>query len=187
MTDLPFPLEGRTLIVGPSNAGKTWLTARALEAWVADHGADGVVVLDFGPEVHRDGRVLGGRLGRETAIPDGAWYGRLAANAPRATGDDEAETVALAAENARRAAELFDAVPGEARAAFVNDTTIPFQHESAAPSVLFDALAGAECVVANAFESDELGRDDLVSRNERRTLDALRDWADRIVSQQRRA
>lgn len=186
MTDLPFPLDGRTLVVGPSNAGKTWLTARALEAWVEAHGSDGVVVLDFGPEVPRDGRVLGGRLEREIAIPDDVWYGVLEAHAPRATGSDEAETVALAADNTRRAAELFEAAPAEPRAGFVNDATIPFQHESSDPKALFDALAGAECVVANAFESDELGTDDPVSRNERRALAALRDWADRVVTPDRR-
>lgn len=186
MTDLPFPLDGRTLVVGPSNAGKTHLTARALEAWVGQHGPDGVVVLDFGPEVERDGRVLGGRLDRETVVPEGVWYGVLEAHAPRATGADEADAVALAADNARRARELFAAAPAEPRAAFVNDATIPFQHEVGNPDALFDAVAGADCVVANAFESDELGTDDPVSRQERRALATLRDWADRVVELERR-
>lgn len=187
MIDLPFPLDGRTLIVGPSNAGKTWLTARSLEAWIADNGPAGVVVLDFGPEVQRNDRVLGGRLVRETTIPDAIWYRVLEAHAPRATGDDETEMVSLAADNARRAAELFEAVPERIRAAFVNDATIPFQHEYSEPSILFDRLAEAECVVANAFESDELGSDDPVSRNERRALASLREWADRVVSLDRRS
>lgn len=182
MSDVPLPLEGRTLVVGPSNAGKTHVTAVALRAWVAEHGPDGVVVFDFGPEVTRDDRVLGGRLTREGAIPDGVWYGVLEAHAPRASGADVAEAVALAADNTRRAAMLFDAAPGTPRAAFVNDATIPFQHESGAPRTLFDTVAGAECIVVNAFESDELGTDDPVSRNERRALAAFRDWADRVVT-----
>lgn len=182
MSDVPFPLEGRTLVVGPSNAGKTHVTAVALRTWVGDHGPDGVIVFDFGPAVERDGRVLGGRLTREGAIPDGVWYGVLEAHAPRATGADEAEAVALAADNARRAITLFDAAPTSPRAAFVNDATIPFQHDSGDPRALFDAVAGAECIVVNVFESDELGTDDPVSRNERRALAAFRDWADRVVA-----
>lgn len=187
MSDLPFPLDGRTLIVGPSNAGKTWLTARALDAWVADCGVDGVVVFDFGPEVEHEGRVLGGRLDRETTIPDGVWYGVLDAHAPRATGEDEDEVVALAAENARRAADLFAAAPAEPRAVFVNDATIPFQHTSGNLDDLFDAVAGAECIVVNAFESDELGTADRVSRAERQALAMFRNWADRVVELDRRA
>lgn len=186
MSQFPFPLEGRTLVVGPSNAGKTHATAAALRAWVDEHGADGVVVLDFGPEVERDGRVLGGRLDREVEVPDGVWHRSLDTHAPRAMGADEAESVALAAENARRAAELFAAAPAAPRAGFVNDATIPFQHESGDPTALFDVLADAECAVVNAFESDELGTDDPVSRHERRALAALRDWADRVVELDRR-
>jgi hypothetical protein len=35
--------------------------------------------------------------------------------------------------------------------------------------------------VLNAFESDELGTDDPVSRREREVLATLRAWADRVV------
>lgn len=96
MTGLPFPLTGSTLIVGPSQAGKTRLTARALEAWVDRHGTYDVVVLEFAPELERNGRTLGGRLDRFTTIPDGVWHGVLDAHAPRAEGANEAEAVALA-------------------------------------------------------------------------------------------
>lgn len=187
MSDLPFSLHGRTLVVGPSNAGKTHVTLAALQAWVTEHGPDGVIAFEFGPEVTRERRVIGGRLTRHGDIPDGVWYGELEAQAPRATGTDEAEAVALAADNARRAVKLFDAAPAAPRAAFVNDATIPFQHESSDPQALFDAIAGAECTVVNAFESDELGTNDPVSRNERRALAVFRDWADRVVELDRRA
>ena len=93
--DLPFPLAGTTLIVGPSNVGKTRLTARALTAWLERAGADGVVVLEFAPEVERDGRILGGRLDRFVTPPAGVWRGVLDAHAPRATAGSEVEAVDL--------------------------------------------------------------------------------------------
>lgn len=181
MSDLPFPLSGSTLILGPSQVGKTRLTAQALEAWVERHGATEVSVLEFAPEVERDGRLIGGRLDRFTSIPDEAWYGVIDANAPRLEGETDAESVALARENAERAAQLLETAPS-ARAVFVNDATIPVQHESLAPERITAYCDRAECVVMNAFESDELGTSDPVSRQEQAALEAFREWADRTVS-----
>jgi hypothetical protein len=118
MTEVPFQLAGRTLIVGPSQAGKTRLTARALEAWIDRHGTDGVVVLETAP-------------------------------APNAV--------------------------------FVNDATIPLQHESVGAKQLTGYCDAAACTVFNALDSDELGTDDSVSREERTALSELRPWADRTV------
>ncbi|MFB6136415.1 MAG: hypothetical protein ABEJ04_06615 [Halobacteriaceae archaeon] len=180
-SDLPFPLAGSTLVVGPSNVGKTRLTARALEAWVAERGADGVAVLEFAPEVERDGELLGGRLSRFTAVPDGAWHGVLDAHAPRADSGTAAGALELAAENADGAARLLDAAPPDPAAVFVNDATIPFQADRRDAAALTGYCDRAEAGVLNAFESDELGVDDAVSRNERAALDRLRAWADRVV------
>jgi len=179
--DLPFPLTGTTLIVGPSNVGKTRLTARALTAWLEREGPEGVVVFDFAPEVERDGRVLGGRLDRFVTPPSAVWRGVLDAHAPRATAETDAEAVDLAVDNARRARDLFDAAPADPRAVFVNDATIPLQADPATVTGLTDYCDRADCVVCNAFESDELGVDSPVSRNEREALDALRQWADCVV------
>ncbi|MFB6184329.1 MAG: hypothetical protein ABEI96_07220 [Haloarculaceae archaeon] len=178
--DLPFPLSGSTLIVGPSQVGKTRLTARALDAWIAREGPGGVVVFEFAPVVERDGRVLGGRLDRFTTIPDGTWHGVLDAHAPRADGTDDAETVALARDNAERAGRILDAAP-EPNAVFVNDATIPFQHETLDPGRLTAYCDRARCAVLNALESDELGTSDPVSRRERDVLATVRAWADRTV------
>lgn len=178
---LPFPLAGRTLIVGPSNVGKTSMTARAVEAWIAEYGPGDLVVFEFGPEVDHDGRVLGRRLSRFTAIPDRAWQGVLDARAPRAEGRTLEETVDLARDNARRAASIFAAAPPDPRAVFVNDATIPFQHPDGDPGVLFEYSEHAACTVVNAFESEELGSTDPVSRQERATLEAFKAWADRVV------
>lgn len=182
MSDLPFPLSGSTLIVGPSNVGKTRLTARALDAWVNVHGPSGVVVLDFAPAVERDGRLLGGRLDRFTTIPDRAWIGRLDAHAPRAQAEHDDDAVALARDNATRAQQLLDAAPAEPRAVFVNDATIPRQHAADVPHRVRDYCERADVAVLNAFESDELGADHPVSQIERATLAALREWATRTVS-----
>jgi hypothetical protein len=179
--DPAVPRSGTTLIVGPSNVGKTRLTAEALSAWLARQGSEGVVVFDFAPEVERDGRVLGGRLDRFVTPPPGVWRGVLEAHAPRATADSDAEAVDLAADNARRASDLLSAAPAAPRAVFVNDATIPFQAPDADPGRLLDYCAGAEVVVLNALEADSLVGDDPVSRAERAALATFRDRADRVI------
>jgi hypothetical protein len=178
---LPFPLAGTTLIVGPSNVGKTRLTARALTAWLAREGPTDVVVFEFAPEVERDGRILGGRLDRFVTPPAGAWRGVLDAHAPRATADTEDEAAGLAADNARRAAHVFDAAPADPRAVFVNDATIPFQTPDADPARLLDYCSGAEVAVLNALEADAIVGSDPVSRAERAALSTFRERADRVV------
>lgn len=181
MTELPFPLRGSTVVVGPSQSGKTRLTAAALDVWIDREGVEDLVILEFAPEIERDGTILGGRLDRFTTIPDRAWYGRLDAHAPRAESESDAESVALARENAQDAMEIVDSAP-DPRVVFVNDATIPLQHESFPPERLTTYCEKAETVVMNAFKSDELGTDDPVSRQERTGLVALESWADRTVS-----
>lgn len=181
MSDLPFPLSGSTLIHGPSQVGKTRLTARALEKWVDCHGAADVSVLEFAPEVERDGQLIGGSLDRFTSIPDEAWHGVIHANAPRLEGETDSESVALAQENAEQGAQLLDMAP-PARAVFVNDATIPVQHDSLAADRITAYCDRAECAVMNAFESDELGTSDPVSRQEQAALESFREWADRTIS-----
>jgi len=178
MTDVP--LSGSTLLVGPSQVGKTATTARALQTWLDRHGTDGVAVLDFAPEVERDGQILGGRLDRFLEIPDDVWYGVLEAHAPRAESDSVEEAVTLARENAEGARTLFENAPVP-RAVFVNDATIPFQHETNDPALLTDYCERARCAVLNAFESDELGTENPVSRREREVLAFLRDSVDRTI------
>lgn len=179
MTDSPVPLAGSTLVLGPSNAGKTRLTARALDAWIDAEGPDGVVVLDFAPEIERDGRLLGGRLDRFTSIPDAAWYGAIEARAPRSEGESDAAALDLARENAGNARRVLDAAPDGPRAVFVNDATIPFQADGD-PGPLTAYCDAADLAVLNCLESDELGTGDPVSRNERTALATLRAWADRV-------
>jgi len=178
---LPVPLFGTTLVVGPSNAGKTRLTARSLDEWVAEHGPEGCVVLDFAPTVERDGETLGGPLTQFTTVPDEAAHGVVDAHAPRTEGADDAEALALAEANATAAAEHVEAAPADPRAVFVNDATIALQADPVAAERLVAYCDRADCAVLNAFESDELGANHPVSANEREALDALRAWADRAV------
>lgn len=175
-----LPEDGVTLVVGPANVGKTRRTAGALDAWVAEHGPDRVVVLDFAPEIERDGRVLGGRLDRFTTVPDSATSLVLDAHAPRAESDTDEEATALARDNADRARDMLEDAPTDPTAVFVNDATIPCQADGETERLRAYCEA-ATVVVANAFESDELGTDDAVSRNERAALADLRSWADRVV------
>jgi len=182
MSDRRVPLAGSTLLVGPSQAGKTRRTARALDAWVETNGAASVVVLEFAPEVERDGTLLGGRLDRFTTVPDDAWHGILDAHAPRTASESDAEAAALAADNADHAARLLDAAPDDPAAVFVNDATIPLQADVIAPRRLAAYCEQARCAVLNAYEGESLGTDDPVSRREREALTTLREWADRTRS-----
>jgi len=181
MVDTPVSLSGTTLVVGPSNVGKTRHTARSLDAWVDEHGPDGCVVLDFAPTVERDGEILGGPLTQFTTVPEEAYHGVVDAHAPRAAGETDAEAMALAEANAAAAFEHIDAAPADPRAVFVNDASIPLQADPGATERLTDYCDRADCAVLNAFESDELGVVNPVSANEREALDALRAWADRVV------
>jgi len=181
VTDLPFPLSGSTLVVGSSGVGKTTLTARALEAWLEANGPAGTVVFDFGPAIERDGGTIGARLDRYTTIPEAVWSGTFDANAPRSQGQSDDEVRALARENAERANRLLAGAPPDPRAVFVNDATIAFQHETSDPDGLLEYGEDANFVVVNAFEGEDFGTGDPVSRRERQVLERLRAWADRIV------
>lgn len=182
MTDLPFPLEGTTLITGPSNVGKTRLTAHAVRAWLDRYGPEGVVVFEFGPEFEHEGRVLGRHLTWFEPVPETVWCGVLEAHAPRAAGATTDESVELAADNARRAAQLIEGAPRNPRVVFGNDVTIPFQHDAGDQRAFLAYCDQADCVVLNAFDSGELGTDDPVSRQERAALETFRAWADRTVT-----
>jgi hypothetical protein len=181
MSDLPFELSGRTLITGPSNVGKTRLTARAIERWVDTRGSSGVVVLEFGPAYEHEGRVLGRHVEAFDAVPDDVWNGGIDAHAPRAQSPDEAGAVELAAANADAASDVLESAPRSPDAVFVNDATIPFQHPSGDPSALFEYCEDASCAVANALDRDRLVGDDPISQEERATLTSLDGWADRRI------
>ncbi len=169
----------RLLITGPSNAGKTRTTARLFEEWVEKSGPEEVVLLDFAPELERQGRLLGGRLTRFTD-PGKAWYGAIEAHAPRAEGGSDEAALSLARENGGVAARLLAVAPARPRAVFINDATIPYQDPDRDVGRLLSYVGDAERVVLNAFDSDELGTDDPVSRAEQAALKRLREWADRV-------
>lgn len=175
------PDFGSTLIVGPSGAGKTRLTADLLESYIAAFGTDGVVVLEFGPSIVRDGDVVGGRLDRFVDIPADVWLGVLDSHAARLQGESDVESRELARSNAERAQQIFDAMPADPTAVFVNDATIPFQHEEGDPAVLTRYCDRAERAVINAYEGEGLGTDDPVSDRERTVLRTFRSWADAII------
>lgn len=175
------PPPGSTLIVGPSGVGKTRLTADLLESYISAFGTDGVVVLEFGPSIVRDGDIVGGRLDRFVDIPEDVWLGVLESHAARLRGKSDAESRELARSNAERARKIFDAMPDDPAAVFVNDATIPFQHEYGDPGVLTRYCDRAERAVINAYEGEGLGTDDPVSVRERTVLRTFRAWADAIV------
>ncbi len=178
---LPFPLTGSTLITGPSGVGKTKLTYQALQTWQQQHPHSVTVVFDFAPEFERDGKILGGRLTRFGSLPKSNWTAILEAHAPRAESTTNDEAVQLAKTNATNAAKLFDKAPSHPDGVFVNDATIPFQHETSDISRLTDYCDRAQCAVINAFHSTELGTDNPVSTQEKRVLSRLFEWADRTI------
>jgi hypothetical protein len=181
VNDPPADPGESLLILGPANVGKTRLTARALAAWIEREGPRGVVVLDFAPELRREGRLLGGRLDRFTDIPGDAWRGVIEARAPRAEGEDDGAALELARDNAARGRRVLEAAPPDPSAVFVNDATIPFQAGDD-PGTLTEYCGESETAVLNAFSGEELGVADPVSRNERSALEKLRTWDDREAS-----
>lgn len=181
MTLLSDSFEDTILVTGPSNTGKTRLTARAIEKWVANRGSAGVVVLDFAPEIEHGEQLLGGRLARFTTIPSTVWHGIIEAHAPRSEGTSEAVIHELATSNRENAVRLLDATPADPTAVFINDATIPFQSGDLAPHRLIDYCDRADGAVLNAFESDEFGTDHPVSQHERDALDELKAWANQTV------
>jgi hypothetical protein len=168
---------GRVLLTGPSNAGKTRHTAKALAEWIDSQGPTGVSVLDFAPELERNGVLLGGRLSRFTEIPEEAWVGVIDAHAPRAESESEEVARELARENATQAMAMIKAMPSS-KAVFINDATIPFQHEAGDIETLLAACKDAELVVVNAFSGTALGSEDSISRREREARKRLTEWAD---------
>lgn len=181
-TNRPIPLAGTTLITGPSNTGKTRLTAPALDAWISRHGPDDVVVFEFGPEVRCNGRVFGRRLTQFTEIPNGAWQGVLEAHAPRLEGASTAETIELARENMVGASRLIDDAPENPAAVFVNDATVGFQHPSSTPEALAAYCNRAELAIVNAFQNTKPESTDRLSRANTRSIQTFATWADRRVS-----
>lgn len=182
MTYPNIPLCGITLVLGPSQVGKTRLTANTLTRWLDERGPEGVIVFEFAPEVVHEGQLLGGRLTRFLDIPSRVWVGTLDAHAPRVEGRTIDESIELACANAERAIELLTAAPDDPRAVFVNDATIPFQHEKGDVTYLTTYCDQAECVVMNMLETNELGVTDPISRRERAISATLQQWADRTVS-----
>lgn len=174
MTDVPMP--GRTLITGPSGTGKTRLTAEAIRDWVRAHGPDGVVVLEFGPDIERDGRVIGGRLERFHRLSPDAWRGIVDTQAPRLVGESAEETMRLARENATVGVAIIERMPPDPVAVFVNDATIPFQHPESDPGLLLERLEDADHAVINAYDGEEFGEGPITTQ-ERDTLAAFREWA----------
>ena len=174
---MSLPTTGRVLITGPSNVGKTRRTAGVLAEWVEHRGEADVAILDFAPELERNGVLLGGRLSRFIAFPEKAWTGVVDAYAPRAESENGDEARKLARENATRAMAMIEAMP-PSKAVFVNDATIPFQHETGDIEALLAACEDAELVVMNAFWGNELGSEDLISRREREARKQLEEWAE---------
>jgi hypothetical protein len=131
--------------------------------------------IDWNPAYEDDHRL------QRSVVTALAEEGVLDAHAPRAEGASDAEAVELAADNATRARRILDGAPPDPRAVFVNDATIPLQGEGTDAALLTDYCDRADAAVLNAFESDELGTDDPVSRRERAALETLRAWADRVI------
>ena len=103
MNNFPFPLDGSTLITGPSNSGKTILTSQAISNWISENGSENIVILEFGPEYYHNGKILGRHISRFIDFPSDIWYGYLETYAPRAESRNLAESMELAATNVERA------------------------------------------------------------------------------------
>lgn len=179
--DHAVPLTGRVLIAGPVATGKTRLTADTLARWIDRHGANNVVVLDFGPNIETSDHVLGGRLDRFRSIPSEVWQGIVDAHAPRYAGTSQDEIAQYATQNAERCASTIAAMPTSSRAVFVNDVTIAFQADLTVLDSLLATVDDAELVVMNAYAGEDFDPTHPLSARERRGVERLQSWADQVI------
>ncbi len=170
----PDPPTGRRLFVGPTGSGKTRCTAGMLNAWVAAHGAHGVVVLEFAPEFTRgDGQVLGRRLERFVDIPDEVRCFMVETRAPRAATKDLDEALGIAKENESACASALQALPDQITALFVNDATIAYHVPGSDPKMLVESVTKAETAVVNALDPQGFDPEHPITQQEQSVLERL--------------
>ncbi|MGC9051936.1 hypothetical protein [Pyrobaculum sp.] len=156
----------RVLIVGDVGRGKTLLLAKMLKA-LAALGVS-VTILDFAPEKMG----VGAKLTRYVDVA-GVRYLTEVFRAPRLEGRDAGEELALARENAERAAALirqFLASPTPVLA--VNDLTI-YLH-AGDPALVEEAIDAADVFIATAYYGSALrDKGSGISGRERRAVEEL--------------
>ena len=168
--DIDRFVRQRVLIVGDVNTGKSRYTEAILCALVRSAGAAAVCVIDLAPQLTNG---VGGKL----TVPEDVRYRTADIIAPRLTARSREEMEQLARDNARRAAECFDAYLQRPQPILVvNDATLFLQ--AGDPDHFSRLLAAAETAVVNAYYGRHF-QDSVLSRRERRRVEALMAACDR--------
>ncbi len=166
-------LGRKTIILGDVNSGKTDLTRSLVEECLRA-GHRNITIIDMAPERKNN---VGGKLD----LP-GDWHVHVLTTeitAPRLTGTSDDEIEALAAGNAGRIEELFQAFladPGSIL--FINDLSLYLQGGS--PERLDEVLKAVPTVIINGYYGQGLG-DSPFSQRERERMDQLAAACDRVI------
>ncbi|MBL0714540.1 MAG: hypothetical protein JJV98_12655 [Desulfosarcina sp.] len=167
-------LNGRTLILGDVNSGKTRETLTILSDWLTAGPTLLMTILDLAPEPVRG---IGGRLS-----PPQGFAGRyLFADIipPRLTGRNAAEITRLAAANARAIESLFvDVLKAPPPILVINDVTLYLQ--AGDYTRLSAVIQSAPTVLINAYYGESF-TDHPISRRERRLTERLMQVCDQVI------
>jgi GTPase SAR1 family protein len=171
-------LKGKkTLFLGDVNTGKTRLMAKLIDEAVDSlkyKQANEIIVIDLAPNgvLLSSGKKLGGKLELPNKRTNRIQYCSPAkVYAPRATGKNKEEILALAEKNLASIDKVLDSVEEKnARVVFVNDMTMYF-HKGSAERII-DIAKKSETFIANGYKGTTLNDDkgSGISENETREL-----------------
>jgi hypothetical protein len=172
-----------TLIVGETNRGKTTLTERLLEAYCREQ-RDPVTVVDLAPSISPtdlERKAFKGWVGGQLHPPpcSAIHYLHDRISPPRLRARDEREAQALAEQNERIIASMFQQALKEGNPAlFVNDCSL-YLH-AGDPHRLLGWIRSAATAVVNGYYGQSLGKGAL-SHRERRGMEWLMAHCDRLI------
>ncbi|XGI84010.1 hypothetical protein ACEU6E_01805 [Halorutilales archaeon Cl-col2-1] len=182
---LSVSFSGSILVSGGLNVGKTRLTAETLVRYADKYPEAETVLLDFAPELMKDGDLVGGHVSRFVDVPETVSEYVLEANAPRLESDTEDGAVELARENHDKGVGLVESAPHDPDAVFVNDATIPFQYPDSDSGTLVEYCERADDCLLNVYDPRSGGDTETVLSDsgvlnspEAATVESLRGWAD---------
>ncbi len=165
----------RTVVIGPAGSGKSEELGEMLRAFAAEHGSNGVAVLDFSPGLGWDTA----RLNRRLDLPPDAWTAIVDTGSPRVPEIADDAQHRIAAENARLAEAVLGTVPDRPELLVVNDATLPFLGPDADIAQGFEHLEAADHALLSVHEDVTPLAADLATEHAR-LRERLLEWAEAI-------
>ncbi len=163
----------KTLIIGEINTGKTTLTKRILELFLAA-GEEDIAIIDMAPERIKN---VGGKMRVGYSTPVRYYTTRIVP--PRLTGKSDEEVERLARENATLLDGIMETyLKNPARLLIINDVSIYLQ--AGKLETLLELINSTPTVVMNGYYGNSLGGGKLGER-ERQKMKFLQGLIDHII------